>query len=266
MHRLLVIALSLLLTSPAAALIIDAADEERYKRPPQKEKDPGWAYVGQRGKTSAVYLGNGWVLGVQHTGAGEIVLDGVTYPAVPNSRVQLVRPGDEDTKADLMLFRVDPAPDLPELPLREGPLHFGTLVTLIGHGQGRGEAIEWQGIGGFRWKPPAVKRWGTNRIYASGIDVTAPNSTWTTRCFQMDFSQHGTLHEAQAAVGDSGGAVFAKSLKGWELAGLLVSIGEVAKQEPRTALYGNITNAADLRYYRPQILSVIRGAAQAGGS
>jgi hypothetical protein len=53
MHRLLVITLSLLLTSPAAALIIDATDEKRYELPP--EEDPGWAYVGQRGKTSAVY-------------------------------------------------------------------------------------------------------------------------------------------------------------------------------------------------------------------
>ncbi len=180
--------------------------------------------------------------------------------------VQLVKPGEKGTKADLVLFRVDPAPDLPELPLREEPMHFGTLVTFIGHGQGRGEAIELQGIAGFRWKPPAVKRWGTNRVYADGIDVTVPDTTWITRCFQTDFSQYGTPHETQAAVGDSGGAVFAKSLKGWELAGLLVSIGGVAEQEPKTALYGNVTNAADLSYYRPQILRVIRPAAQAGGS
>jgi hypothetical protein len=266
MHRLLVIALSLLLTHPAAALIIDADDEARYARPPAKEEDPGWAYVAQRGNTSAVYLGHGWVLGVRHSGAGEIVLDGVTYPAVPGSKVQLVNPGEEGAKADLILFRVDPAPALPALPLRQEPLHFGTRLTLIGYGQGRGEAIEWQGIAGFRWKPPAVKRWGMNRVYASGIDVTAPNSKWVTRCFQTDFSQHGTPHEAQAAVGDSGGGVFARSLQGWELAGLLVSIGGVAEQQPKTALYGNTTNAADLSYYRSQILRVIQEAAQAGGS
>jgi hypothetical protein len=264
MHRLFVIALSLLLTSPAAALIIDASDEERYQRPPKK--DPGWAYVGRRGSTSAVYLGNGWVLGVRHAGAGEVVLDGVTYPAVLDSTVQLVKPGEEKTKADLILFRVDPAPDLSELPLRDEPMYFGTHVIFIGHGQGRGEAIEWQSIAGFRWKPPAVKRWGTNRVYADGIDVSAPNSTWITRCFQTDFSQHGTPHEAQAAVGDSGGAVFVRGQKRWELAGLMVSIGGVPKQEPRTALYGNVTNAADLSYYRLQILRVIRQAAQAGGS
>jgi hypothetical protein len=264
MHRLLITALSLLLTSPAVALIIDASDQKRYERPP--ESDPGWAYVGRRGGTSAVYLGNGWVLGVLHVGVGEVVLNGVTYPAVADSTVQLVKPGEEDTKADLVLFRVDPAPDLPELPLREEPLHFGTRVTFIGHGKGRGEAIEWQGIAGFRWKPPAIKRWGTNRVYAAGIDVTVPNTTWITRCFQTDFSQHGTPHEAQAAVGDSGGAAFAKDRRGWKLAGLLVSIGGDAEQEPGTAFYGNITNAADLSYYRPQILRVIRRDAQAGGS
>jgi hypothetical protein len=264
MHRLLVIALSLLLTSPAAALIIDASDEELFESPP--EDDPGWAYVGRRGSTSAVYLGNGWVLGVRHGGSGEVVLGGVTYPALPESTVQLVKPGAKDTKADLILFRVDPAPDLPELPLREEPLHFGTHVTFIALGQGRGEAIKLKGVGGFRWKLPAVKRWGTNRVYADGIDVTVPDTTWITRCFQTDFSQHGTPYETQAAVGDSGGAVFAKSLRGWELAGLLVSIAGSAEQKPGMALYGNVTNAADLGYYRPQILKVIRPAAQAGGS
>ncbi len=264
MHRLLVIALSLLLTSPAAALIIDASDEEGFERPPKD--DPGWAYVGQRGSTSAVYLGNSWVLGVRHGGPGDVVLDGVTYAVVPKSMVQLVKPGAKDTKADLILFRVDPAPDLPELPLREEPLHFGTHVTFIALGQGRGEAIEPQGVAGFRWKSPAIKRWGTNRVYAGGIDVTVANTTWITRCFQTDFSPHGTPHETQAAVGDSGGAVFAKGLRGWELAGLLVSIAGGAEQEPKTALYGNATNAADLRYYRPQILKVIRPDAQAGGN
>jgi len=269
MHRLLVIALSLLLTSPAAALIIDGSDEQRYEQPPKK--DPGWAHVGQRAGTSAVYLGNGWVLAVRHTGVGDVVFDGVTYPAVPDSTVQLVKPGEEGTKADLVLFRVDPAPDLPELPLREEPLYFGTRVTFIALGQGRGEAIESQDIAGFRWKLPAIKRWGTNRVYASGIDVAAPNTTWITRCFQTDFSQHGTPHEAQAAVGDSGGAVFvrgraARGQEKWELAGLLVSIGGFPEQEPKTAFYGNITNAADLSYYRLQILKVIRRAAQAGGS
>jgi hypothetical protein len=264
MQRLLFIALSLLLTGPALALIIDASDQERYELPP--ESDPGWAHVAKRGSTSAVYLGNGWVLTVQHAGVGEVVLNGVTYPAVPDSSVQLSKPGEESTKADLVLFRVDPAPDLPELPLREEPPYFGTRVTFIGHGQGRGEPLQRQGIAGFRWKPPAVKRWGTNRVYAEGIDVSGPNDTWITRCFQTDFSHHGTQHEAQGAVGDSGGAAFTKGRKGWELAGLLVSIGGSPEQEPATAFYGNITNAADLSYYRPQILRVIRRGAQAGGN
>ena len=46
MHRLLFAALALLLSSPAAALIIDASDDAPYERPPKE--DPGWAYVGQR--------------------------------------------------------------------------------------------------------------------------------------------------------------------------------------------------------------------------
>jgi hypothetical protein len=264
MHRPLLISLVLLLTAPAAALVIDAANDQPYRQPPKN--DPGWAHVGQRGSTSAVYLGNGWVITVRHAGAGEVVFDGVKYPAVPDSTVQLVQAGEPGTKADLVLFRVDPAPDLPELTLREEPPYFGTLVTFIGYGQGRGEAIEWQGVRGFRWEQPAVKRWGTNRVYALGVDVSAPNNKWITRSFQTDFSQHGTPDETQAAVGDSGGAVFTKGRKGWELAGVLISIGGLPDQEPKTALYGNFTNAADLSYYRLQILKVIRQTPEAGGS
>ncbi len=75
-----------------------------------------------------------------------------------------------------------------------------------------------------------------------------------TRCFIVAFDRSGTRHEAQAAVGDSGGAAFARGRDGWELAGVLISIGSFPSQAAETALFGNVTNVADVSYYREQIL------------
>jgi len=69
-----------------------------------------------------------------------------------------------------------------------------------------------------------------------------------------------TEHEAQVAVGDSGGAVFTKSRDGWELAGILFAANTYSEQPPETALFGNVSLAADLSHYRDQILEITRGA------
>jgi hypothetical protein len=256
MRRLLALCLAVLLAGPAFALVVDGEDDELQRRPPKR--DPGWAHVGRRGRTSAIYLGDGWVLTARHAGFGDVVFDAVTYPALPGSWIQLDALGGDGAKADLVLFRIDPAPNLPALPLGEKSPAFASRVLLIGYGRGRSEPLEWQGIPGFRWGPESVKRWGTNRVYSNDLDIAGPNSI--TRCFQMDFSHHGTVHEAQATTGDSGGAVFAKRGGEWRLAGVLLSIGSVPGQHFHTSLYGNTTNAADLSYYRRQILRIMKGA------
>ena len=50
------------------------------------------------------YLGNGWVLSAGPVGAGAFVLDGVTYPAVPGSRVNIVHDVVGPVYADIMVF------------------------------------------------------------------------------------------------------------------------------------------------------------------
>ncbi len=250
MRHLVLIALAASLALPAHGLVVAGSPQERYTRIPAL--DPGWAHVGSLSGPSAIYLGNGWVLTAWHVGIGEVDFGGVTYPPVEGSRVQLESFGRPAEKADLALFRIDPAPDLPVLRLRERSPSVGTRLILIGHGRGRGEPLTWRGHLGYRWSAEHRKRWGTNSVQSLPFDIGRANTL--TRCFIVAFDRSGTRHEAQAAVGDSGGAAFARGRDGWELAGVLFSIGFYPSQVAATALFGNVTSVADVSYYREQIL------------
>jgi hypothetical protein len=88
-------------------------------------------------------------------------------------------------------------------------------------------------------------RWGTNVVYQTGTQVLG------TRSFSTNFSQSGqTSHEAQAAAGDSGGAVFAKKGATWKLAGIIFT---VAGCQEGSAIFGDLTYSADLSFYFDQI-------------
>jgi len=254
-HALLLLCL-VLGVGPAAAVVVDGRSPERAERPPRD--DPGWQHVVRRGGTSAIYLGDGWVLTARHAGMGEVKLDEQVYPAVPDSMFWLDTPGAQGVKADLILFRVDPAPALPRLAISRERPEMGAKLILVGYGGGIGEPTEWNGRPGFQRARNGFKRWGTN-LAEPGLGIVPGPQGTLTRCFEMTFSSRGTPHEAQAAVGDSGGAVFAQGAEGWELAGVMVAVGTMPGQPRPLTLYGNSTSAADLSLYRPQILRVMAG-------
>ena len=102
---------------PAGAIVVDSADPARNERAPKD--DPGWANVGYRAGTSAIYLGSGWVLTARHSGFGPVEFDSKPYEAVPSSLVGLHAPNDAKRKADLIVFRLDPEPELPSLELTD---------------------------------------------------------------------------------------------------------------------------------------------------
>jgi len=238
---------------PASALVVDSANQERTRSAPVD--DPGWAHVGQRAGTSAIYVGNGWVLTAGHSGLGSVIFEHVPYEPVPDSGVELEDPEGTSMRPDLLLFRIEPEPPLPTLRLRRAPPRPGALAILVGLGRGRGTAVAWRGTGGFRWDGARQKTWGTNHVEEIGLDVG--RKKMNTRCFRTTFDETGTPHEAQATLGDSGGAAFLRGSEGWELAGVLFSIGAFPEQEPKVALYGNVTNMADISHYRDQILRII---------
>jgi hypothetical protein len=112
-------------------------------------------------------------------------------------------------------------------------------------------------------------RWGTNTV--EGLPFLLPyppvNPNTFTMAFATDFDEPGptqTAHECQASVGDSGGATFASTGTGWELAGILFLIGTYQDQPGGTALYGNEIYSVDLSSYRDQILAVMMPEPSAG--
>jgi hypothetical protein len=240
---------------PAAALVAARPDPERHEHAPPD--DPGFAHVGKRGITSAIYLGDGWVITARHSQVGEVSFDGHTGNPVAGSEVLLVTPASGGKQADLVMFRIEPAPDLPPLELPRRPPPIGAPAVMVGYGGGATEPIEWEGARGFAHGPPGVKRWGTNAVGAQISDLPGPADA-LTRCFQLWFDAGASPDESQAVRGDSGGAVFARGPSGgWELAGVMVSVGVPPAQPAGTAMFGNATNAADLSAYRAQILAAI---------
>ena len=244
----------LLLSVPAiCALVIDSDAGDTSARAPAEV--PGWANVGLRAGLTAIYLGNGWVITARHVGAGDVLLGGVSYRALPESTVQLG--GSKGPPLpDLIVFRIEPRPKLPSLRIRSTPPSVGEPAVLIGAGRDRGARTRWNGQSGWLWGPHSLLRWGTNRVSAVGVD--AGTGEIVTRAFAMRFDPGGTRHEAQAAIGDSGGAVFIPRKGRFELAGVLIAVASYPTQPPETALYGNLTFAADLSIYQPKLAALLR--------
>lgn len=237
-----------LTTSAATAIMLESADGQGNTEAPKD--DPGWKQVAARGDWSAVYLGESWVLTARHVGAGDVVLNGATHTPILGSPI--VVPNSNQTATDLLLFRIHPEPDLPSVSIARSATPVGSPVTMIGRGFGRGERVEWRGYASFRWSDQVAKRWGTNSIAQRVADLNIRN----TRTFITRFSIAGSPHEAHAAIGDSGGAVFARSATGWELIGIMLAVDQYERQPARTGAYGNHTFIADLAFYADAIESI----------
>jgi hypothetical protein len=229
--------------------------EKGYQAQSWPPDDPGWVNVGQpTGGLTVIYLGNSWVLTANHVGAGSVILAGQTYEEVAGSEHRLLNP--DSTPADLLLFRIQGNPPLPPIQISPVSPAVNTAVTMIGNGVNRGSATSWMGIEGFLWGNGSAMRWGTNLVSENGIDLSLDGSV--TRSFSTDFSG-GTAYEAQAAVGDSGGAVFFEYYGEWVLGGVMIAISDYYGQPEGTALLGNLTYAADLSHYRDQISQIVAG-------
>ena len=245
--RILALATALIaaaVVGPTRALVVvsdrGSADTTR------PSDDPGWSNVGTVFGLTGTYLGNGWMLTASHVGTGPVVLGSRTFNPVPDSTVRLQNP--DGTFADLIVFRIDGAPRLPRLQIASATPKVGTPVVLVAHGRNRGEPLTWSGHAGFGWGASSALRWGTNVVAKNQVRVNS------TQAFVTEFRKDGaTSHEAQAAQGDSGGAVFVKEQGKWRLAGLLYMVAGYPNQPAETALYGNFSLCADLAQYRPQI-------------
>jgi hypothetical protein len=156
-----------------------------------------------------------------------------------------------------------PHPPLPDVSIASATPALGTSLVMIGGGRNRGAATSYDcGPGpprqGFYWGAGSAKRWGTN--YVEDVDADAHEPYFGTQLFGSEFDAPGSghsTHEAQAALGDSGGAVFASNGPSYHLAGILIGVGFCSGQTAQTAIYGNVTLAADLSIYRDEIVETM---------
>ena len=279
------------ITQSSSAAVI-ATSTTNTSRPAD---DPGWDNVGARGSGGGIYLGDGWVLTANHVSAGWIVLDGVTYPSEPGSQVQLQNPPGLglSTYTDLLMYRIDSEAGLPPVSIAASSPPVDSLVTIIGGGRTRQESqtawdvqsaeepwvwvdtAEQGDFQGYRTNSSRAMQWGTNRIEddvayedngAADGDHTVVINVGTSAnpvdiiALVTDFDEYEqTSSELQAVSGDSGGAMFYKSNDQWQLAGLINAV-EIWSDQPgsaTTAVFGNLTYAADLSQYRDQIETIV---------
>jgi len=240
--------LTLAWSAPAAAVIIASGDGTGNTSAPAD--DPGWDNVVNLSGLTGVYLGNGWVLTANHVGARDMIIGSDVYEAVLDSEVRLETDG---SSSDLALFQIVRDPGLPDVQIRTSPPPPAAELVMIGHGRSRGAAISYCESEGWLWTGPSTMRWGTNLVHENGIDLAISGTL--TRAFSTLFDAGlPTLHEAQVASGDSGGAVFIKTGETWELAGILSARSTLGSCQPDTsALYGNHSYAGDLSFYLDQI-------------
>jgi hypothetical protein len=272
--RCLFAALILVLTPAAHAVVINTLSGNGNTNAPAD--DPGWANVGYINGASGIYLGAGWVLTAAHVGAGNITFSGTSYAPLAGTTVQLTNNTiGRTTNTDLLMFQLASAPaGLGSLTLASTAPTLGAGVTMIGAGRDRGAFTQWSvNTGASPWKwtevsaggnfagyqtlESSLMRWGTNTVSATDVWVgNAPD----VKSFATTFNATGfDNNEAQAVLGDSGGAVFTKKESVWELSGVMFTVAGFEEQPSAatTPVFGNATYSADLSYYAPQIMSII---------
>jgi len=241
--------------------------------------DPGWANVGYINGASGIYLGAGWVLTAAHVGAGNITFSGSSYAPLPGTTVLITNHAVGKTvNTDLLMFQLASTPaGLGPLTLASAAPTLGTAVTMIGAGRDRGNFIQWNvdtaadpwtwtqvssggNFAGYQTLESSLMRWGTNTVSATDFWVNATNGVPDVKSFATTFNALSLDdNEAQAVLGDSGGAVFTKKESAWELSGVIFTVAgfEAQPSATTTPVFGNTTFSADLSYYAPQIMSII---------
>ncbi len=247
---------------------------------------PYFDNVGIVGGGSAIYLGNGWVVTAAHV-AGSLPASasfgGTSYATQAGTFHRLENPTGSglSTLTDIVLFRLGVHPGLPSLTIANSAPTVAAPVMMIGAGRQQeatpthwevtesstpGKTYDWNVLpggdssithSGYLTQETRSIRWGENELSAAGQTISY--GAGDVRSFFTTFNGGALLHEAQAVVGDSGGAVFAQVESSWVLSGMMVAVGTFTDQPDgaETAVLGNLTASADLSFYRNQILDVI---------
>lgn len=243
----------------------------KNKKSKKKRELPDFPYmdhVGMVGKGSGIYLGNGYVLTSAHVGCYPFRMgDGSHYKPV-YSTWRVLRNADGG-KSDLAVFRVkvdDASSSLAKLaPLPVGSVDQDlalqgedeTPMIMIGTGFVEKDVPAATAaddmLPGYQVQAKREMRWGINSEARLLDKPVATAGGLNTSCFVTSFDPSEA--EAQAADGDSGGAMFAYNaeLDQWELVGCIIAVS----QKGARVTYGAQTYLGNLESYRTELAGVL---------
>ena len=151
--------------------------------------DPGWSNLGLLKGSTAVYLGDRWVLTAAHVGTGSVNFPtlGRTFAAESNSAFRPANPTDRRMTAegDLLMFRLQEEPNLPPLSISHSSPPLGSSVWVAGNGKDRdANQTHWSvNMGSAIW----VWSETTGSSDYSGYKTLSTNSLrWGTNLLEQD--------------------------------------------------------------------------------
>lgn len=254
--------------------------------------DPGFGFFGNVGVVntsgSGIYLSDGWVLTANHV-AGSLPLTatfgGIPYATQPGSWQRITNPTGMglSTYTDMVVFRLATTLALPTVNLASLTPALADTAVMVGNGRVQENAETFWvhtiviGNNNDTWTetPPGTPnregyettgihevRWGVNDVATSSLltaNVGTIPSPVDVRYFATSFDGSEYENEAQAVVGDSGGAAFIYNGTSWDLAGMMFSVSTYENQPGGTtsAILGQQTAIADIASYRTQILAIV---------
>lgn len=183
LNAIVIVAMWGTLCSSSQAVVVSTTTGNT-SRPPV-EDDPGWSNVGLLKNSTALYLGDGWVLTAAHVGAGPVTFPELgTYEADDTSSFRPANPTGMGLTvlADLVMFRLKEKPPLSPVALAASSPPLGAQVWVAGNGKDRaatqtqwnvtdsGSVWNWSettqrgAYQGYKTNATNALRWGTNLI------------------------------------------------------------------------------------------------------
>lgn len=249
---------------------------------------PFFNNVGTLNGASVIYLSDGWVLTANHVSSvlpASVTFGGTDYATEAGTLHRLTNAGlppSVSTLTDIVLFRLGTPPPLPGVTIASATPTIGSNVMMIGNGRTQlSTPTYWNrtvlpglsddtwvettpalsNISGFKTTPTKEVRWGENQVDANFFiaNVGSIATPVHVAMFSTRFDVELGGNEAQAVVGDSGGAVFSFNGGAWELSGMMdaVFLFENQPNGTETAVDNQRTAIADLAFYRSQIVAII---------
>lgn len=224
-----------------------------------------------------------------------VVVNATGYTVDTNSMIRLTNSPALMTNlavnADVAMFRVTQKPNLPPLnvtSMAPGGLRIPVLtgnrsVVMIGSGHPRVDNMTYWKTSETGWVESVesdydykgykfwsntsqnILRWGNNQIdLVSGnvnLKLPMPNPFGDVVAFRTTFNPEVGPNECQVAPIDSGAGVFYKNNNYWELTGLIMTMTQPDGSDAKAVwgiAEGAFSYAADLSFYRDQIMRILR--------